>query len=202
MSVAMLCAAEVLVVVGSWLLAALFPGRSIRSLLDSAGLRWLLGTYRENVSGDIPFYIFLAAFSVGMFVCSGLGGMINRLLRKRKQTSASPAAYYERRAVGVFVSMIVLSVALCALFALWPHSLLLDINGTIFSPLYLRAASIIIVVAVSISGCAAEILCNRTDPMRSIAHALTAGMRVVVPFLLLYYLIAGLVRSVLYAVSF
>ncbi len=189
LSVAGLCAAEVAVVLLSWVVSALFPESNVRSLLGNAGLRWLLGGYERNVNTSAFFYFLITAFFVGAMINSGLAGKIMRI----KQCS-----YNERLGVILFFIGLFVALVLCLLFAFYPRSVLLSVNGTVFSGLYFRAVLIVVAVVATLGSCVFILLGEGNDAYENIARALTAGLKAAAPVMLLYYLIAELVLSILY----
>lgn len=189
LAVAALCAAELLTVLASWLAAALSPSSDVRSLLSGEGLRWLLGSYRANVDGAALFYILAVCFAAGAMIESGVSKKIFRL---KKCTSD------ERLAVGMFIAGVLFAAILSALFALWPHSFLLSVNGTLTTGPYPKAVLAMFVAAVACGSCVFAAMSASRGAWRAVYRTLTAGLKAAMPFALLWFLAAGVVRSIVY----
>ncbi len=189
LTVVALCVAEVIAALVSWLAAVLFPASDFRSLLSGEGLRWLLGSYRENIDGAALFYLLSVCFAAGAFVSSGLA---------KKLFSLKTCTYDERLAAGMFLAGVALAAILSAVFALWPHSFLLSVNGTLTTGPYPKAVFAMFVAAAAIGSCVFAAARPSGGSWRGVYRALTAGLSAAMPFALLWFLAAGIVRSMVY----
>ena len=56
---------EVVLVVGSWLYAALNPESGVRSLFSSEGIRWAFGGYIHQMQSPLLVWLILAGMAYG-----------------------------------------------------------------------------------------------------------------------------------------
>ncbi len=192
LSVAALGTCQVAVVLLSWVASVLFPSSSINSLLGSSGLRWLLSSYERNVNTSFFFYFLMACFCLGMFIQSGL---------PKKIISLRACNYNERLGITIFFASLAIAIVLSLIFAFYPHSLLLSIDGTIYPGPYPEAILFIFTVAVTLGTCLYIILSGPQDPYASIAKALTAGLQAIIPIMIIYFLLVELILSILYVIG-
>ncbi len=187
---ACLCAAEVFLALLSWVLSALFPGCAVRSLLAPAGLRWLLSSYAANVRADAALYCLLAAFALGAFFSSGLA--------RRVFKPGTPCSWGGRLAAAVFYAGMAAALCFSLSAAFYPHSFLLGVNGTVWPGPYWKAVFVIFAAVTAASSCLFVLLDCSSGAAEGVFRALTAGLRAAVPFMVLYFLAAETVCSVLY----
>ncbi len=186
-----LCVCQVLVVLFSWVASILLPNSGITSLLGSEGLRWLFSSYERNAHTSLLFYCLLACVAFGAFFKSGL---------VKKIASYATCNYNERLGVSVFFICIFVAFALCMIFAFYPHSFLLSIDGTILSATYFKAVLIVVAVALIIGSCLFILFTNSVTPYDNILESLTIGLKYAAPFVVIYFVLSELVCSILYVV--
>ncbi len=184
-----LCACQVAVVLLSWVAAVLLPARGINSLLSSAGFRWLLSSYEENVNTSLFFYFLVVCFAVGTVVAAGI---------PRKIASLSAATYHERLGVGVLLSGVIVAVLLSVVAAVYPHSFMLSITGTLVPGPYLKGVLMLFAIVLAAGSSIYVALSGEGDPSKRVANVLTAGLRAVVPLTIVYFLLVELVCMLLY----
>lgn len=147
----MLIVAQALLVVGSWILTAAKPNIHMRSILGSDGLRWLFGTFVDNISTPMLVWMLLLGVALGLLWASGLP----RALRSYRKITG-----YERMALLVVLWEVVAIVVAIVLLAFVPHAVLLSALGTLlpssFSasafPMFTFTLSIIAITYGSITG--------------------------------------------------
>lgn len=172
-----LIVAQVLLVVGSWILTAAKPNIHMRSILGSDGLRWLFGTFVDNISTPMLVWMLLLGVALGLLWASGLP----RALRSYRKITG-----YERMALLVVLWEVVAIVVAIVLLAFVPHAVLLSALGTLlpssFSasafPMFTFTLSIIAITYGSITGA-----------FRSVAGmfvAMSDGVGALSPLMVLY----------------
>lgn len=172
-----LIVAQVLLVVGSWILTAAKPNIHMRSILGSDGLRWLFGTFVDNISTPMLVWMLLLGVAFGLLWTSGLP----RALRSYRKITG-----YERMALLVVLWEVVAIVVAIVLLAFVPHAVLLSALGTLlpssFSasafPMFTFTLSIIAITYGSITGA-----------FRSVAGmfvAMSDGVGALSPLMVLY----------------
>lgn len=172
-----LIVAQVLLVVGSWILTAAKPNIHMRSILGSDGLRWLFGTFVDNISTPMLVWMLLLGVALGLLWASGL---------PRALSSYRKITGYERMALLVVLWEVVAIVVAIVLLAFVPHAVLLSALGTLlpssFSasafPMFTFTLSIIAITYGSITGA-----------FRSVAGmfvAMSDGVGALSPLMVLY----------------
>lgn len=172
-----LIVAQALLVVGSWILTAAKPNIHMRSILGSDGLRWLFGTFVDNISTPMLVWMLLLGVALGLLWASGLP----RALRSYRKITG-----YERMALLVVLWEVVAIVVAIVLLAFVPHAVLLSALGTLlpssFSasvfPMFTFTLSIIAITYGSITGA-----------FRSVAGlfvAMSDGVGALSPLMVLY----------------
>lgn len=172
-----LIVAQALLVVCSWILTAAKPNIHMRSILGSDGLRWLFGTFVDNISTPMLVWMLLLGVALGLLWASGLP----RALRSYRKITG-----YERMALLVVLWEVVAIVVAIVLLAFVPHAVLLSALGTLlpssFSasafPMFTFTLSIIAITYGSITGA-----------FRSVAGmfvAMSDGVGALSPLMVLY----------------
>ena len=107
----------------SWIVSAVVPSSGIHSLISAGGIRWLVGSFTDNISLPVLVYIVLGAISATAFVNSGLPSVF------RKSTVLSMQQKFALRVMVIeFLLFVVCMVYLTAI----PHAVLLSVTGDIY----------------------------------------------------------------------
>ena len=117
-------AASALLIMASWIIAAVDADTPIRSLLSGEGIRWLLGSFVKNISSPILVWLLLGGMAKGMWVDSGL----SRELRWGSNTHSD----YNRMAFNIVVILTILMLTVLMLMPFLPHAILLSAVGTVW----------------------------------------------------------------------
>ncbi len=185
-----LAVCQLLVVLFSWVASVLFPSLEVNSLLGSEGLRWLLSSYEKNTNTSLFFYLLFVCFSMGVFFSSGVA---------RKLLNIHTCNRDERWGISLFLAILLVAVVLCVVFAVYPHSFLLSVDGSIYPGPYLPAALIVVLMAIVFgSFLYVTITAPSLTMTHQLSHLLTIGLTVAVPFIIIYYEIMELVCSILF----
>ena len=121
-----LAAAQVVLILLSWIVATVMPSSQLRSMLGGEGIRWFFGTFVDNVSSDVLVWIVLCSMAYGSFAESGLYRLIVQLCKGGNIAGRQRRAMYS--ALGVLVAL----VAVVILLAFVPHAVLLGLSGDLF----------------------------------------------------------------------
>ena len=121
-----LAAAQVVLILLSWIVATVMPSSQLRSMLGGEGIRWFFGTFVDNVSSDVLVWIVLCSMAYGSFAESGLYRLIVQLCKGGNIAGRQRRAMYS--AFGVLVAL----VAVVILLAFVPHAVLLGLSGDLF----------------------------------------------------------------------
>ncbi len=187
-----LCAAQVLVILFSWIASVLMPNLGLNSLLSSSGIRWLLSTYTDNLSSGWFVCFLLASMSVGAFIWSGLPHRI---------MSFGRCTYNEKFGVTVFFLENIIAIIICAILAFLPNSPLLNVSGELFPGPYLEAVLLILVSSVFIGSVSFSLLCNKLETCKDLEQMLKYGIQKSVPLIVIYFLLKELLDMVQYVIE-
>ncbi len=172
-----LIVAQALLVVGSWILTAAKPNIHMRSILGSDGLRWLFGTFVDNISTPMLVWMLLLGVALGLLWASGLP----RALRSYRKITG-----YERMALLVVLWEVVAIVVAIVLLAFVPHAVLLSALGTLLPSSFSASAFpmftfTLIIIAITYG--------SITGAFRSVAGmfvAMSDGVGALSPLMVLY----------------
>lgn len=168
---------NIVLVVGSWVLAAVCPGISLRTILGNDGLRWLFGSYVSNICSPVLVWLVLAGVSIGAVSDSRLAHAVCNL----RQTT-----YYERMALLVVLWEIICIAAVIVVLAFVPHAILLSALGTYLPSSF--SASIVPVLAVSscLSAVTYGSITSSFHSVSDVFDSLSRGIGLVAPYIILY----------------
>lgn len=119
----LLIAASILLIITSWVIAAVNPNTHIRSLIGGEGIRWVFGSFVSNISSPLLVWLLLGGMSRELCVYSGL--------IKNFRTAQDAPSDYNRMAFHIVILLTILMIAVLALLAFFPHSFLLSAMGTL-----------------------------------------------------------------------
>lgn len=119
----LLMLASILLIITSWVIAAVNPNTHIRSLIGGEGIRWMFGSFVSNISSPFLVWLLLGGMARELCVYSGL---INNF-----RTMQNASSDYNRMAFHIVILLTILMTAVLALLAFFPHSFLLSAMGTL-----------------------------------------------------------------------
>lgn len=114
---------QLLIILASWIVSAVFPSYPIHSLIGSGGLRWFIGSFADNLSSPILAYIILISISYSAFVMSGLASTL---------TKPKSLSMQQRFAFRIMALELFLFVSSVLLISAVPHAVLLSVTGSLF----------------------------------------------------------------------
>ncbi len=184
----LLGAAQVVLVLASWLLTAAMPDSFPRSLLSAEGIRWFFGRFVGNVESPLLVWLLLFSFAYGAMRRSGI---LRYDASEYRQRIAMRLALFE----GFLFVLLMLALVLA------PHAMLLNVMGGLFPSSF--SASIVpyccfALLAMSVSF---GVMSDRMKGVESVYEALVAGMGKTGGLLLLYVVGAQLYHSVVFLFS-
>lgn len=178
---------QCLLIVVSWMITAMYSWMPIRSLLGSEGLRWLFGSFTDNICSHLLIWILLCGMAIGLVMKSKIHKAI---------INYNTLNYYERMALFLVMWETVVLMAIIILLAFVPHAVLLSALGTLLPSSF--SVSLIPLSAISLGfmaityGCIVGIF--RT--IENIFKAMTFGVNIVAPLLVLYVIASELFYSI------
>ena len=178
---------QLLTMLVSWLLSAVYPVSGIHSLLSGEGLRWFFGSFADMLATPVLVWIILLSMGYGMLRRCGL-------LSYR-------ATFRERRARTMTLLLLVIYVGVILLLTVAPHAILLSATGQLWPSPFSRALVPVIAFSV-ISLCAFYgIIAGYLDTLSDVYDAALYGIRLAAPLLLFYLLLAQLYLSFWYSLG-
>jgi aminobenzoyl-glutamate transport protein len=179
-----LLAAQLLLMLVSWLLSAAIPTSGVRSLLSSEGLRWFLGHFSDVLGTPLLLCLLLLLMAYG---CLKRCGILH-----------FKSSYRQNRALIITLSLLFVYVGVIVLLVMMPHAVLLSATGLLwpspFSAAIVPMLAFGITLLCAVYGYVAGTYCNMSDVYQS----LISGIREGAPFLLFYVLLGQLYYSLQY----
>lgn len=182
-----LFAAQLLLMLVSWLLSAAFPVSGIRSLLSGEGLRWFFGHFALSMATPWLVWLLLLAMAYGVLRRCGV-------LRLGKSYRVSRARIMTLVLLLVYVGVIMLMVAV-------PHAVLLSAMGSLWPSPFSYALIPFIAFGVIALGAFYGIIAGSFNTLADVYDAVLYGIRQSAPFLLFYVLLAELYQSLLFIIG-
>ena len=117
---------QVLLVLASWLVTAVMPEISVRSLLSPEGIRWFFGHFTENMAQPLLVWIVLLYVAFNAYRRAGLQHAMSLLLKgERLMLRQRSALWLVLIVVGAIVAVIMMLIVL-------PNPLLASVTGSLF----------------------------------------------------------------------
>ena len=180
----LLFAAQLLLMLVSWLLAAAIPTSGVRSLLSSEGLRWLLGHFSDMLGTPVLLCLLLLLMAYGSLKGCGI--------------LQFKSSYRQSRALIITLLLLVVYVGVIVLMVMMPHAVLLSATGSLwpspFSAAIVPLFAFGITLLSTVYGYVAGRYCNMSDVYQSLINGIRNGA----PWLLFYVLLGQLYYSLLF----
>ena len=174
----------------SWLINAAMPESQVRSLLGSEGIRWFFGSFVNNVATPPLVWLLVAAIAYGATRESGILEAIRMKNAERR--------YRQTFALRIAVVATVLFLGILAFLTLMPHAALLSATGQLFPSSFSRSCIPAVAFCIIVNALIYGVLAGRLRSLDDVVVALTRGIAVAAPLILLYVLIAELAASCAY----
>lgn len=188
-TLATLCWTQAAVVFLSWILGALFPESSIRSMLRGEAIRWFCSHFVEFCSTPALVWLLLLAMSAGIVLDSGIIGAFRFSQASR------------RTAIVCFIVVTVLFLIATAILTLVPHAVLLSAVGSLcHSPFSAIAVPLVSFYLCTVSA-TFGIAVGRFRSFTQIMVALTRGVSLAAPIIILFIAASVLINTVEYVFS-
>lgn len=157
------------VAVLSWI-GSVYAWDGIRNIISTEALRWFLRYTEEKLMSSPALYIVLLFFmSVGLFLHSGLGGLIWRMVRRERKMSGK-----EKKSLVAAVMIAVAYFMVYALLAWGPWNIVRGVTGRyVDSPLHDGALCILAIgigVTSMVYGYSADHYRSDTDVVKGMSY--------------------------------
>lgn len=178
-AIIILCVAQVLLILVSWLVTAAYPESSIRSMLGSEGIRWFFGHFVNNILSSVLVWIIIIGIAYGAFYSSGLLGVLRHL---RKITLR------QRLAMQLVIAEFILVVVVVCLLTLMPHAVLLSVTGHLFPSSFTVSLIPVLAFSVCVFSVSYGIVTGRIQTASDLVYVFSCGIVKISPMFLLYIL--------------
>lgn len=190
-----LIAAQVLLVLVSWIVSSLVPELPMRSMLSSEGIRWFFGYFTTNLSSPLLIWIILIAIALGAFSSSGLYDGVSCFFARKRM------AFRQKYALWFAFSILILYIGVIMVLALVPHAILLSSTGDLFpssfSASLIPYLSLAVICMSVVYGVTNDVLHSIVDVFRTV----TSGLYHLPPIIIIYILAAQLFYSFIFIIS-
>lgn len=178
-AIIILCVAQVLLILVSWLVTAAYPESSIRSMLGSEGIRWFFGHFVNNILSSVLVWIIIIGIAYGAFYSSGLLGVLRH---PRKITLR------QRLAMQLVIAEFILVVVVVCLLTLMPHAVLLSVTGHLFPSSFTVSLIPVLAFSVCVFSVSYGIVTGRIQTASDLVYVFSCGIVKISPIFLLYIL--------------
>lgn len=124
---------EVVLMFSSWIVSTAFPETGLRSLINSEGIRWFLGSFSANLGNDISVWLLLSAMAYGCVSKSEIGKLPLRL------SARVPLTFRERLAIVLVAAEVLIVLMVMLLLTSVPQAILLSVTGELFPSSFSRS---------------------------------------------------------------
>lgn len=190
-----LAAMELLVVLGSWMVAAAWPELPVRSLISLDGVRWLFGAFVSSVSTPLLVWLVVLSMGAGAVADSGLASAI------RRRAKGERLAYRERTGLALVAAEWGVAALLLVLMTCLPHALLLNAMGHLYPSAFSASAVPVLAFALLTGALTYGAASGTLATLSSAYHAATAGLSRFAPVFPVYVLAAHLAATLRYALA-
>ncbi len=184
-----LIAAEILLIIGSWIVSSVLPTMQIRSVLSGEGLRWLLGKTVANLTSPALVWITLLATSTGIFLRCGISKDIRQLHGKERIT------FQSRLGLTLVMAEAISIITIMFLLSAMPHAILLNVEGNLFPGSFSDSIVPVIAFAVTLCSTTYGITTARIKSATEWFGAICCGIGKAAPVFVLYILLAELCHT-------
>lgn len=177
----LLFAAQLLLMLVSWLLAAANPASGVRSLLSSEGLRWFLGHFSDVLGTPVLLCLLLLLMAYGSLKNCGI--------------LQFKSSYRQSRALIITLLLFVVYVGVIVLLVMIPHAVLLSATGLLWPSPFSAAAVPMFAFGVTLLSTVYGYVAGSYRNMSDVYQSLIDGIRCGAPWLLFYVLLGQIYYS-------
>ncbi len=190
-------AAQVALVLLSWLWSAAIPDSPVQSLLSSRGIRWFFGSFVGHEASPVLVWLVLLVLAGGSLQSSGVLSCVARYV-SRRPLSLTPLQRFAARSM---VALLLVEVGAVAVMTLPPHAILLSATGRLFpSSFSVALVPTLAFVCVTVS-VFYGLLSGTYHSISEVCRGVCSASRMLGPLVLLYVVTCQLFHSVFYVFS-
>ena len=179
-----LAAALLLLILVSWFVTAAWPDLPMRSLLSSEGIRWLFGSFAQNLLTPLLAWLILGSVAYGTVVSSGLVELRH------------PITFRQRSALQFVAIEALIFLAVLLLLTLIPQAPLLSATGLLFPSALSDGLVPFVCFSVTVMALTFGFTTGRFTTLRDMVRSLTVGFEKWSSLFLLYILGMELYASI------
>ena len=180
----LLFAAQLLLMIVSWLLAAAIPTSGVRSLLSSEGLRWFLGHFSDVLGTSVLLCLLLLLMAYG---CLRGCGILH-----------FKTSYRQSRALAIMLLLLAVYVGIIVLLTMIPQAVLLSATGSLWPSPFSAAICPLFAFGITLLSAVYGYVAGSYHNMSDVYQSLIDGVRDGAPLLLFYVLLGQLYYSLLF----
>ena len=177
----LLFAAQLLLMLVSWLLAAANPASGVRSLLSSEGLRWFLGHFSDVLGTPVLLCLLLLLMAYGSLKNCGI--------------LQFKSSYRQSRALIITLLLFVVYVGVIVLLVMIPHAVLLSATGSLWPSPFSAAVVPLFAFGMTLLSTVYGYVAGSYFNMSDVYQSLIDGIRCGAPWLLFYVLLGQIYYS-------
>ncbi len=184
----LLAAAQIVLVLVSWLITAAMPDSFPHSMLSAEGIRWFFGRFTENLASPWLVWLLLVSIAWGTLQACGILRYDRTVYRQR---IALRLVWIE---LAVFLLIIIL-------LTMVPHAILLNVMGGLLESSFSRSIlpyGCFVVIILSLSY---GVMSNQLESVEAMGEALSQGIRTTAPWFVVYILAVQFYSSVVYVMG-
>ena len=177
----LLFAAQLLLMLVSWLLAAANPASGVRSLLSSEGLRWFLGHFSDVLGTPVLLCLLLLLMAYGSLKNCGI--------------LQFKSSYRQSRALIITLLLFVVYVGVIVLLVMIPHAVLLSATGSLWPSPFSAAVVPLFAFGMTLLSTVYGYVAGSYRNMSDVYQSLIDGIRCGAPWPLFYVLLGQIYYS-------
>lgn len=184
-----LCILQVGLILVSWLVSASTYTVGIRSILSDEGIRWLFGSFTDNIITPYIIWFVLCCMAYGALKYSNLLRTVGHL---------SQADYPKKLALRFVLGELIVAFIIILLLTATPNAILLNINGNLLPGSFSNSIIPYICFVACVCAVTFGLISGSLKSLQSVFHSLTVGISYTNPFWLIYILAVELYYSILF----
>lgn len=178
--------AEIVAVVGSWVLGVLMPDSGLRSMLGSDGIRWFFGSFTSFVSSEVLAWILLLSMAWSSVKASGIFSRLHL------------STLNDKVAMACAVVALLFCVAVVLMLTAVPHAALLSVSGSLYpSPFSQSFVAVVAFIAIFTS-IVYGVMSGRYHSVADIFIPMQKGIAGAAWLIVIYIFAAQLINTLLY----
>lgn len=186
--IVIVAAIEVLVVLGSWIITAVWPDIAMRSLFSADGLRWLFGQSTKALATDVLVWLIMMCVASGAVAYSRLCSVFVK----------HPLSYRQWVALRFVFVEVLAYVVMISLLTLVPHAALLSVTGLLFPSSFSTSVVPQLAILATICSLTYGWVCGTVRGLDGMLTMLSKGIEHLAPLFVLYILVAELYFTLLF----